>query len=263
MRQSSNLAAVFAITIVVEAVANGFASEAANSRPNPPSVSSFAPAEDLLSEVNFYVNRIEEAIADKNEFDDAAMTRLRKDANTLAAIFLALGLHDDHANRFHDRAPELVKTAGQIAKATDLAEARTALVLLNSAMAHSGASSDNGGKLTWDKNVASFEELMKQVPSINSALKRAVTPERLKAMQHQSAAHSAALAAVAQTVMADTSCVKNPGDLQKWYDYCAEMRTAAGAVNAAIHAQDQEATTKAMARLATSCETCHRVFRKE
>jgi cytochrome c556 len=101
------------------------------------------------------------------------------------------------------------------------------------------------------------------VPTVNSALKRAVTPQRFKSMQQQSAGQSAALAAIAQAVMADTSAVKTSTDLDKWYEYCAEMRTAAGAVNSAIHAQDEAATTAAMSRLAASCETCHKVFRKE
>jgi cytochrome c556 len=70
------------------------------------------------------------------------------------------------------------------------------------------------------------------------------------------------LAAIAQTVMADTHLIKNRGDDEKWYQYCAEMRDAAGAVNAAIHADDQPATTAAMLRLTKSCETCHAEFRK-
>ena len=63
--------------------------------------------------------------------------------------------------------------------------------------------------------------------------------------------------------MADTTAVKNPADYEKWYHDCAEMRDAAGSVNAAIHADDQSATAAAMSRLAKSCETCHAVFRKE
>ena len=59
------------------------------------------------------------------------------------------------------------------------------------------------------------------------------------------------------------SLVKNPADMQQWYQFCAEMRDAAGAVNPAIHAGDQPAATDAMTRLAKSCEICHAVFRKD
>ena len=96
-------------------------------------------------------------------------------------------------------------------------------------------------KLKWEQ-VASLEELMKQVPTVNATLKRGLTPQRFKTLQKQSAGQAATLAAIAQTVMADTQAVKDPADLDKWYQDCAEMRDAAGAVNAAIHADDQPAT---------------------
>jgi cytochrome c556 len=57
--------------------------------------------------------------------------------------------------------------------------------------------------------------------------------------------------------------VKNSADLEKWYQYCAEMRDAAGLVNTAVRAGDHAKATSAMSRLANSCETCHQVFRKE
>jgi cytochrome c556 len=127
-----------------------------------------------------------------------------------------------------------------------------------------GASGSSEGSVRWEK-VASLVQLMKQVPSINSALKRGVDAdaERFKQLQQQAARNSAALAAIAQTVMADTHELKNPADIGKWYRYCADMRDAAGGVNAAVHAGNQEAATAAMTRLAKSCESCHEVFRKE
>ena len=117
-------------------------------------------------------------------------------------------------------------------------------------------------KLKWEQ-VASLEELMKQVPTVNAALKRGLTPQRFKTLQKQSSGQAATLAAIAQAVMADTTAVKKPADYEKWYQDCAEMRDAAGSVNAAIHADDKSATAAAMSRLAKSCETCHAVFRKE
>ena len=87
--------------------------------------------------------------------------------------------------------------------------------------------------------------------------------EHFKQVQQQSAGNSAALAAIAQTALADTHEVKKPADLDKWYQYCAEMRDAAGAVNAAVHAGDQQKATEEMVGLTKSCENCHAVFRKE
>lgn len=56
--------------------------------------------------------------------------------------------------------------------------------------------------------------------------------------------------------------VKNPADLDKCYEYCAEMRDAAGELNAEIKSRQEEAATKALARLTKSCETCHAAFHK-
>jgi hypothetical protein len=38
------------------------------------------------------------------------------------------------------------------------------------------------------------------------------------------------------------------------------MRDAAGAMNKAIHAQNQSASDEAMKKLTQSCDNCHKVF---
>ena len=54
-----------------------------------------------------------------------------------------------------------------------------------------------------------------------------------------------------------------PDEVEKWCQFCIQMRDAAAAVNAGIRAQDQEATKAAMARLGQSCHDCHAVFHEE
>lgn len=228
--------------------------------PAPPPVSTFAPAEDLIGQVDFYLGRTEETLANKNDFDDAAKTRLRKDANTLTALFLTLGLHDTE-NRYKSAAPSLVTASQALAKAAHYDAAAAMFADLKKTA--SGGAAASGGKLRWER-AASLSQLMKQVPSINSALKRGVggDEERFKQLQQPSAGQAAALAAIAQTALADTHEAKSAPEEEKWYQYCAEMRDAAGAVNAAIHAGDQQTATAAMVRLTTSCDNCHEVFRK-
>ncbi len=63
--------------------------------------------------------------------------------------------------------------------------------------------------------------------------------------------------------MADTSDVENDADLEKWYQFCAEMRDAAGQVNQAIHAQDADRVQASMEQLKASCDACHAVFEEE
>ncbi len=179
----------------------------------------------------------------------------------MVALFLTLGMHDTKTP-MSDRAADLVALTQNLAAAKDYDSAKKTLAAIRETMTGNAAPPGKPRPLNWEK-AASLEQLMKQVPSINSALKRSVTAERFAKMHSQSAAQSATLAAIAQTVMADTSAVKNPKDLDKWYAACAEMRDAAGAVNVAVHAENLDATSKAMAKLAASCETCHAVFRNE
>jgi hypothetical protein len=227
--------------------------------PAPPAASTYAPTEDLTAQIDFYVKHVDEVLENKAEFDDAAVTRVKKDANTITALALVLGMHDATSN-LKTAAPALVAASQKLAKSKDFDGATAAMAEVKGAMEGKG---DAGGEpLKWGR-VASMSQLMKQVPSVNSALKRGLTPQRFKQLQTQSAGQSATLAAIAQAVMADTHEVKNPADIDKWYQYCAEMRDAAGAVNAAIHANDLAATAGGMSRLAQSCESCHAVFRKE
>ena len=57
---------------------------------------------------------------------------------------------------------------------------------------------------------------------------------------------AAALAAIAQASWVDDEYAKSPADLEKWRQYCGDMRDAAGQVNAAIHAADQPGVDSAM-----------------
>lgn len=237
----------------------GIALVAIAAQPPAPPVSSFAPADDLVGQVDFYIQRTEETLAKKSDFDDAAIARLKKDANTLTVLALVLGMHDTQ-NRVQPAAAELLGASQQLAKSTDYAAAVATFDRVKQAAA--GKAGPAAADLKWEK-VASLGQLMKQVPMINAALKRGVTAERFETLKPQSAGHAAVLAAIAQAVYADTHEVKNPADMDKWYRYCDEMRDAAGAVNAAIHAGDQATTTKAMSRLAASCEACHATFRKD
>jgi hypothetical protein len=258
MRPSITLRTMMALGLAALAAAPSLVADDVDQKlPSVPPVSSFAPADDLVDQFDFYTKRIEEVLVDKNDFDDAAKSRLKKDANTLTALALTLGMHDAE-HRLKSSAGELLNAAQSLATAANYEAAEAGLAALKKAIA---SNSEGHEKLKWEQ-VASLEELMKQVPTVNATLKRGLTPQRFKTLQKQSAGQAATLAAIAQTVMADTKAVKDPADLDKWYQDCAEMRDAAGAVNAAIHADDQAATAAGMSRLAKSCETCHAVFRK-
>ena len=101
---------------------------------------------------------------------------------------------------------------------------------------------------------------MKQVPLINTKLKRNIKPEKFQKKAKDTAGYTAVIAAIAQGSVADLSETKNPEQVQQWYKFMTAMRDDAGEVNAAIHQRNEPAAAKAMKKLAQSCEDCHAVF---
>jgi hypothetical protein len=224
-----------------------------------PKVSTFAPAADLLAQVDFFLARASESLSDPARFDLAKQSRTAKDANTLAALALMLAMHDE---KFAEKPAmaSLLRASGKLAAASDNYEqASAALVALKRARSGSG---EPGAAAKWEK-VASLPALMKQVPLVHSGLKRAVDGDRLARLKAQSSGQSAALAAIAQASMLDAQYAKTPAEATKWRERCAEMRDAAGSVNAAIHAQDAARVAAGMKRLFQSCESCHAAFRSQ
>ena len=110
---------------------------------------------------------------------------------------------------------------------------------------------------------ASLAQLMKEVPIINTKLKRNVQDERLKARAKETAGYSAVLAAIGQGSDGSKEAAKTPEQVAQWHKFCLELRDAAAAANRGIHAGDPQATAMAMGKLAQSCDDCHAVFHKE
>ena len=226
--------------------------------PAAPKVSTFAPIEDVAAQIAYFADRAEKGVAEKGDFDDGAAAKLKKDGNTLAVLGLALGMHDgDH--KLKAAAPAIVTAAQAVAASgEDYEKAKAAVDQLHKAVAGDVKGTK---KLQWSEKVGDLPPLMHQVPLINNGLKKMVKDG--KATPAANAANAATLAVIAQASMADTSEVKNPADLDKWYTFCAAMRDAAGEANKGLHANDKDGTAAAMKKLAQSCEDCHAVFRKE
>ena len=214
--------------------------------PAPPKVSSFAPADDLVVQLPKYIKELEKATATEADYKDDE-EKVGRDANTVILIALALGLHDQD-NKYQASAPAIVAAAEKVAAAKGYAACKEAIATLKSATRHKAGA----GELKWAK-VASLPLLMKQVPLINTKLKRAVDKKRKEAP-----AHAAVLAVIAQGSMANVSETKKPGESAKWFEFCGQMRDQAAAVNAALHAGDSPAA--AMEKLQKACEDCHAVF---
>jgi hypothetical protein len=176
----------------------------------------------------------------------------------MAVIALCLGLHDED-NPYKANAAALVKAARELAATTDYQSAKKAFTAVKAAADGQVQVQD---KLKWEK-VASLPDLMKQVPNINTNLKRNVKGKKFKTKARLTAGYTAAIAAIGQGSIPDISKAKNADEVRQWYQYMIQMRDAAGAANAAIHAGDEPATAAAMKKLAQSCDDCHKVFHPE
>lgn len=225
--------------------------------PSPPKASTFAPAKDLANQLQEYMKEIEATLESEQEYKDSE-GKIGRCASTLSVIALCLGMHDEK-NEYMSRAPALIKAAEKLAATTDYQSAIKAFDAVKAAAASESQAQPN---LKWEK-VASLPDLMKQVPNINTKLKRNIKGTKFKSKAKDTAAYTAAIAAIAQGSIADTSKVKNPDDIKKWFQYMIDMRDAAGAANAAIRASNQSAANEAMLKLAKSCDDCHTVFHPE
>ncbi|HYW78978.1 MAG TPA: hypothetical protein VE890_05345 [Thermoguttaceae bacterium] len=214
-------------------------------------VSSFAPAADLVGQVDYYLERLAESVETEDAYAED-QDKIAKDSNTIVILALVLGLHDED-NQYKAVAPGLLKAAQKLAATTDYASAKEATAAVVAA-----ASTPSEGELKWEK-VASLPEMMKQVPLVNTKLKRYASRNR----HDDVVEYSALIAAIAHGTLENADETEEPTEVDKWKAFSISMRDAAGAVNAAAHAEDEEAVTAAMEKLAVSCEDCHAVFHKE
>jgi hypothetical protein len=212
------------------------------------------PAADIVAGVDYYIKRVGNSLSDESEYEDK-QDRISKDANTLAVLALALGLHDGDS-KYKAAAPAMIKAARELAATKDHAAAKKAAAALNAA---AKGKNPLAAKLKW-KKVSSFKEVKAQLSTVESSLKRYA---KRKKKTDECAKFSAVIAVFGQAIICHGDETEKPDELEQWTKYCVEMRDAAAAVNSAVHAKDEKATKAAMANLAQSCETCHEVFKTD
>ncbi len=244
------LAALPAQVLLSQALSSGDAERA--------KISTFAPVADLMDQVDFYIGRLDGALAEPDKFDAARQSRAWKDSNTLAVLALMLASHDE-AHPLKSSMPVMLEGAQTIAVAdADAQRAAQGLAAIKSAR---DGTAQSDATVKWEK-VASVPALMKQVPLVHAGLRRGVTPRRLERMAKQSAGQSATLAAIAEAALLDDEYAKSPEEAARWSDFCVQMRDAAGEVNSAVRLQDQARVDAGMKRLLESCDACHAAFRE-
>ncbi len=212
-----------------------------------------AMVEDLLGQADEYVAALAEAVASEDAYNDSKED-LARDSNTLIVIVWVLG---SEAGRYGP--PGVMAAAEGIADAKDYPSAKKAVGQLKTAIGQAGKA--NGPSAAAPR--ASLSQLMKEVPILSTKLKRNVQGDRLKSKAKETAGASAVLAAIALGSSHSTEAAKTPEQVAPWKKFCDELRKAASATNAGIHAGDAKATAAAMTRLNQSCDDCHAVFHKE
>jgi hypothetical protein len=221
--------------------------------PAAPKLSTLAPAADLEAQTKKYVADLGKATASEEAYKDLPEGKISRDASTVAVLALALGLHDQ-PSAYKDYAGAMIPAAQKLAAAADYESAKKAAADLKAAAEGEGKAD---GELKWVK-LASMKALMEQVPLISTSLKRAVAK---KAKQKDAQGLSAVLAVIAQGSMANVADTKKPEAAKQWFEFCAQMRDAAAAVNAGIHAKEiQSEEEPRMDKLQKTCEDCHAVF---
>ncbi len=248
------LHAVACAVCLMQAVAQEVEIKDAPPLPEMPKVSTFAPAADLVGQLQAYVKEIDATLVSEEEYKDTE-GKIGRCSSTLAVIALCLGMHDEE-NEYKARAPALIKAAEGLAATSDYQSAKKAFEAVKAA---AEGKVEAQSKLKWEK-VAALPDLMKQVPNINTKLKRNVKGAKFKSKAKDTAGYTAVIAAIAQGSIADASKAKNAEEVKQWYEYMIEMRDSAGAANAAIHAGQEPAAAGAMQKLAQTCDKCHKVF---
>ncbi|MBN1590515.1 MAG: cytochrome c [Pirellulales bacterium] len=230
---------------------------AAEAPPKAPPTSQFAPAEDLATQVDYYLKRLDQAVATEEDYKDF-VERIGKDSNTLIVIALTLGLHDTD-NAYKAAAPAMIEASRQLAATKDYAAAKAGVEAVKKAV---GSKTGDSSTLKWEKK-ADLKQLMLAVPGINTQLKRNAKLRRPKRDGPKAAGRAAAIGAIGQASLYHSADTTKPELADQWYKYCEEMRDAAAEVNAAAHKGDKKAARAAIQKLTESCDHCHDVFAPE
>jgi hypothetical protein len=217
--------------------------------------SKFAPVKYLNDQIEYFLKRLDQDLADPAKYGEDQQGRVEKDASTLAVISLVLGKHDENHPRKRS-APAMIKAAAELADAAgDYDSAVAALKQFRTAL-----QSTSDEQLQWEP-VANLVLLMQQVPIVNNSLRRGVTGRRFARQSEDLAGLATTLAVIAQASIPDADYCADDEAHEEWKTICADMRDAAAEVLQAIREKDQNAAKAGLERIVKTCDACHDEFR--
>ncbi|MDO4549781.1 MAG: hypothetical protein Q4C96_00845 [Planctomycetia bacterium] len=220
----------------------------------------YAPADITAKMLEEYMEAIEKYAAAEEEFEEN-LPRILRDANTLIALALVLGLHDQ-PNDYKASAPAIIKTAQALTKKIEASGEKTPLADVQKDVKALRASftSTEGGDLGWDTPVASMKQMMVQVPLLDSKLKGSL--RRFSRTKDVMAGQAATIAVLCQVSTANVAETEAPTEAEKWIEACIITRDDAAALYTAIANNDKDAAKTAYEKMAKSCDVCHETFHK-
>jgi len=220
-----------------------------------PKPSQYAPAKDLAFQMKELVARMEKDLADEAEYGETQQGRVQKSANTLALLALVLG-HHDQPNDYRKASGAVIHAATTLAdNAGAYAAAKNALGELEGSFRVTSAK-----PVDWQPT-GDMQQIMMEVPVLNTSLRRAINGRRFATSRDKGAALSATLAAIAAVCTGDDSYCSDDSDQAKWNAYCVAMRDAAAGCNRAIHANKADDAKEMVNKMMRSCDDCHESFR--
>ena len=220
-----------------------------------PAVSTFAATDVLVAEISELVEKTKKSVATEKLYD-AATARVEKDAATLAALAVAVALHEEDSE-LKAAAPALLHAARELAECDNQADAKAAFAAVEAAI-ESGAGEQD--EPSWDEPAAAIEAVMKQVTYLNTQLRRGVRKGKVRRPE-SAVAQATVLAVLSQAVICDgEDWAEDDEQLAAWNEMSAEMRDAAVAMRDAAAAEDGTAAEAAKERVEKSCKTCHEAF---
>jgi hypothetical protein len=199
---------------------------------------------------------LEKDLADESRYNIPRIKRVVRNANTLAAVAIVLGNHDQTTPLKEAAVPISKASLALAAQAKDYEAASAALQALKKVIATLPK-----GPLPALEATGDIEQLMLQVPILERELGRRVRGTAFAKSRDQAAALSATLAAVAQVSELDHTYCSDTSDQRDWDQLCQRMRDAAAECNRAIRAGERVAAKNALKRLNQSCDACHDRFR--
>ncbi len=214
----------------------------------------YAPVKVTAGQLTAFVDGMEKYVADAAEFADNK-ARIDRDANTIIALALVLGLHDQ-PNEYKSAAPAIIKAAQATAESASFASAKTNIAALKAAL-----KSTEGGLLNWDAKVASMKQLMVQVPLLDGKIKTGM--RRLSATTKDAlAANATTIAVLCQASIPYVADTEAPAEEDKWVEACVAGRDAAASLATALDAADKTASQVAYDAMTKTCDKCHETFHK-